>query len=53
LGGQHADYTISQLKAYRTETRNNSQAKVMQQVAAIMSDKEIEAVASYIQGLSE
>jgi len=26
---------------------------MMQQVAAIMSDKEIEAVASYIQGLSE
>jgi cytochrome c553 len=25
----------------------------MQQVAALMSDKEIEAVASYIQGLSE
>jgi len=53
LGGQHADYIISQLKAYRTETRNNGQAIMMQQVAALMSDKEIEAVASYIQGLSE
>ena len=53
LGGQHADYIISQLKAYRTETRTNGQAKLMQQVAALMSDKEIEAVASYIQGLSE
>ena len=53
VGGQHADYLISQLKAYRTETRTNSQAKLMQQVAALLSDKEIEAVASYMQGLSE
>jgi cytochrome c553 len=53
LSGQHADYVISQLKAYRTQTRVNGQAVVMQQVAALMSDKEIEAVASYIQGLSE
>ena len=53
VGGQHADYLISQLKAYRTETRSNGQAKLMQQVAALLSDKEIEAVASYMQGLSE
>jgi cytochrome c553 len=53
VGGQHADYLISQLKAYRTETRTNGQAKLMQQVAALLSDKEIEAVASYMQGLSE
>ena len=53
VGGQHADYLISQLKAYRTEMRTNGQAKLMQQVAALLSDKEIEAVASYMQGLSE
>ena len=53
VGGQHADYLISQLKAYRTETRTNGQAKLMQQVAALLSDKEIEAVASYMQGLSK
>ena len=53
VGGQHADYLIRQLKAYRTETRTNGQAKLMQQVAALLSDKEIEAVASYMQGLSE
>tara|TARA_B110001454_G_C12616086_1_gene390840 strand:+ start:205 stop:810 length:606 start_codon:yes stop_codon:yes gene_type:complete len=53
VGGQHAVYLISQLKAYRTETRTNGQAKLMQQVAALLSDKEIEAVASYMQGLSE
>ena len=53
VGGQHADYLISQLKAYRTDTRTNGQAQLMQQVAALLSDKEIEAVASYMQGLSE
>ena len=53
VGGQHADYLISQLKAYRTETRTNGQAKLMQQVAALLSDKEIDAVASYMQGLSK
>ncbi|HCH32111.1 MAG TPA: cytochrome c4 [Oceanospirillaceae bacterium] len=52
LSGQHADYTIAQLKAFRTETRTNDKAKIMRQVAALMSDKEIAAVASYIQGLS-
>jgi cytochrome c553 len=53
LGGQYADYTIKQLKAFRTETRNNDDANIMRQVAALMSDKEIEAVANYIQGLSK
>ncbi len=52
LGGQHADYISKQLKAFRTETRTNDDAKIMRQVAALMSDKEIEAVSSYIQGLS-
>ena len=53
LGGQHSDYLLKQLKAYRTETRTNGQAKLMQQVAALLSDKEIDAVASYMQGLSK
>ena len=53
LGGQHSDYLIKQLKAYRSETRTNGQAKLMQQVAALLSDKEIDAVASYMQGLSK
>ena len=52
LGGQHAAYTAKQLMNFRTETRNNDDAKIMRQVAALLSDKEIEAVSSYIQGLS-
>lgn len=53
LGGQHADYTIKQLKAFRGGMRANDDAMVMRQVAALLSDKEIEAVANYIQGLSK
>ena len=53
LVGQHADYTIKQLKAFRGGMRANDDAMVMRQVAALLSDKEIEAVASYIQGLSK
>lgn len=52
LGGQHVDYTIAQLMAFRTEARTNDKASIMRQVAALMSDKEIVAVANYIQGLS-
>lgn len=53
LGGQHAEYIASSLKAYRAGTRVNGSAALMQQVAAIMSDAEIEAVSSYIAGLSD
>ena len=49
LGGQHADYTLSQLIAYRDGTRTNN--AVMTGVAAKMSDREIKAVADYIAGL--
>jgi cytochrome c553 len=52
LKGQHAAYTIAQLMTFRKGTRSNDNAEIMRQVAALMSDKEIEAVASYIQGLS-
>ncbi len=52
LGGQHAEYTAQQLKAFRAGMRNNDDAQMMRQVSALLSDKEIEAVASYIQGLS-
>ena len=51
LGGQHADYTIKQLKAFASGARNNDPSGMMQVIAAKLSDAEIEAVASYIQGL--
>lgn len=49
LSGQHADYTLAQLKAFRTGERAN--APMMMAITAKMSDAEMAAVADYIQGL--
>ncbi len=49
LGGQHAEYTATQLTAYRDGGRTNSLQ--MSQVAAKLNDREIRAVADYIAGL--
>jgi len=53
LAGQHATYTTNQLMAYRDDVRKSDAAngQVMRNIAALMSDEEIKAVASYIQGL--
>lgn len=51
LAGQHADYTVLQLKAFKTESRNNDVNSVMRIIAGKMTNAEIKAVASYIQGL--
>jgi cytochrome c553 len=51
LAGQYAEYTEAQLKAFRSGERRNDANKVMQAVAAKMSDPEIRAVADYIAGL--
>lgn len=60
LGGQFAQYTAKQLKAFRTGAHdpenpaartNDGDTKVMRGVAAQMSDVEIEAVANFIAGL--
>jgi len=49
LSGQHADYTVTQLNAFRSGKRGNSPQ--MAGVAAKMNDREIKAVADYIAGL--
>lgn len=49
LGGQHAEYTESQLVGFRDGVRNNSEQ--MSVIAAKMSDREIKAVSDYIAGL--
>lgn len=49
LSGQHAEYTIVQLTAFRDGTRKNSQ--LMSQVAAKLNDSEIKAVADYVAGI--
>ena len=53
IGGQHAAYTEKQLMIFRKGERNNDPQQMMQDVAAKLSDAEIKAVASYIQGLSK
>lgn len=49
LSGQHAEYSVIQLTAFRDGVRKNSLQ--MTQVAAKMNDREIKAVADYIAGL--
>jgi len=49
LSGQHADYAVAQLTAFRDGVRNNNLQ--MTQVAAKMNDREIKAVADYVAGL--
>ena len=51
LAGQHADYIEIQLKAFRAMERANDAGQMMRGVAAKMTDPEIKAVASYVQGL--
>ncbi|MEJ5210821.1 MAG: c-type cytochrome [Burkholderiales bacterium] len=51
LGGQHADYIIAQLKAFRTRERQNDPAKMMRMIADRMTEQEIKDVANYIAGL--
>lgn len=51
LAGQHADYTLAQLKSFRAGQRANDAAKMMRSVAAKLSDEDMAAVADYIQGL--
>ncbi len=51
LKGQHADYTIAQLKAFRAGERANDENAMMRGVAARMTDQDIAAVAEYVQGL--
>lgn len=49
LSGQHADYAVAQLIAFRDGVRNNNLQ--MTQIAAKLNDREIKAVADYIAGL--
>jgi len=52
LGGQQPGYIASQLKKFRSgERTNDGETRIMRSVAARLTDKEIESVASYISGL--
>ena len=54
LGGQHAQYIAKQLTDFRKEEggrNNDGDTKPMQSIAKKLSDEDIAAVSSYIQGL--
>ena len=53
IGGQRSDYVIAQLTAYREGVRTTDDAfgNAMRQVSGGLTDTEIKALASYIQGL--
>ncbi len=52
LKGQYATYTAAQLRAYASGARqSDGPTKVMRDIASSLSEEDIVAVASYIQGL--
>lgn len=52
LKGQHAAYTALQLRAYADGTRVGAgKVQIMRDIASRLDDEDIEALASYVQGL--
>jgi len=51
LAGQHAAYTVKQLKAFASGARANDAGAMMRTIARKMTPEEMEAVASFIEGL--
>lgn len=51
IGGQHAVYAAAQLRAYKSGARATDPNEMMRTIAAKLSEAEIDAVASYLQGL--
>lgn len=51
VAGQHDTYTAGQLRAYASAARKSDPGQMMRNIAARMTEDEIIAVSSYIQGL--
>jgi cytochrome c553 len=53
VSGQHAAYVVNTLKAYAAGTRRSDAGSnlMMRDIAALLSEAEMQAVASYLQGL--
>jgi len=57
LAGQHADYTLAQLKAFKAGERGNDKegkdvtGRIMGTIAARMNETQMRAAAEYTQGL--
>lgn len=52
LSGQHPEYALQQLKDFRAGVRQNDINGMMRSVVERLTDKELEALASYISGLN-
>lgn len=51
LAGQHADYLVLQLQAFHQKTRSNSPNGMMEDISHRLTDEQMKAVSSYIEGL--
>lgn len=51
LSGQHPDYTLEQLKAFRNGTRSNDPNAIMRDITKAMTEEEMQAVSHYVSGL--
>lgn len=51
VSGQYAAYVTKQLQNFKTGARTNDAGQMMRGIASKMTDEEIQAVASYMQGL--
>jgi cytochrome c553 len=51
LVGQHSDYIVTQLQAFKSGERANDAGEMMRNVARRMSDMEMKSVAAYISGI--
>jgi cytochrome c553 len=51
LRAQHAEYTMKQLRDYKSGDRKTGPGNIMQTIAARLTEEEMRNLASYIQGL--
>lgn len=51
ISGQHADYIRIQLEKFRDSKRNNDLNSMMRDVAALLTDEDIDTLSKYVGGL--
>ncbi len=51
IGGQHAVYAALQLRNYKSGARATDPNSMMRTITSRLTDEEIDAVASYLQGM--
>lgn len=52
IGGQHQEYTLGQLRAFRAGDRDNDLNGMMRTIVERLTDRELAALANYIAGLN-